>query len=157
MFYKHRKGCLRKGFKERKMLHMCETLLSMLFLMYNKSHIDWFFNEVSSYLALGREIVYKKFISHNIMYKNLCCAVLSLFSHVWLFVMLWTVTARLCPWDSLGKNTGVGCHALLQGIFLTQELNLGLLHCRQILYHWATREAHKNLYALLNESLSNPI
>ena len=33
-----------------------------------------------------------------------------------------------------GKNTGVGCHFLLQGIFLTQESNLGLLHCRQILY-----------------------
>ena len=27
---------------------------------------------------------------------------------------------RLCPWDSPGKNTGVGCHALLQGIFTTQ-------------------------------------
>ena len=26
----------------------------------------------------------------------------------------------LCPWDSPGKNTGVGCHALLQEIFLTQ-------------------------------------
>ena len=37
--------------------------------------------------------------------------------------------------DSPGKNTGVGSHALLQGIFLTQGLNLGLLHCRQILYH----------------------
>ena len=34
----------------------------------------------------------------------------------------------------LGKNTGVGCHFLLQGIFLTQESNQGLLHCRQILY-----------------------
>ena len=34
----------------------------------------------------------------------------------------------LCPWDSLGKNTGVGCHFLLQGIFLTQEWNLHLLH-----------------------------
>ena len=34
-----------------------------------------------------------------------------------------------------GKNTGVGCHFLLQGIFLTQGLNPGLLHCRQILYH----------------------
>ena len=39
------------------------------------------------------------------------------------------------PWNSPGKNTGVGCHALLQGIFLAQGLNLGLLHCRQILYH----------------------
>ena len=38
------------------------------------------------------------------------------------------------PGDSSGKNTGVGCHALLQGIFPTQGLNPGLLHCRQILY-----------------------
>ena len=36
--------------------------------------------------------------------------------------------------DSLGKNTGVGCHALLQGIFPTQGSNHGLLHCRWILY-----------------------
>ena len=28
-------------------------------------------------------------------------------------------TRLLCPWDSVGKNTGVGCHALLQGIFPT--------------------------------------
>ena len=44
----------------------------------------------------------------------------------------------LCPWDSPGKNTGVGCHALLQGIFPPQGFNLcllRLLHCRQILYH----------------------
>ena len=40
----------------------------------------------------------------------------------------------ICPWDSIGKNTGVGCHFLLQGIFPNQELNPGLLHCRQILY-----------------------
>ena len=32
------------------------------------------------------------------------------------------------PWDSPGKNTGVGCHSLLQGIFLTQGSNLPLLH-----------------------------
>ena len=36
--------------------------------------------------------------------------------------------------DFPGKNTGVGCHALLQGIFPTQGLNPGLLHCRQNLY-----------------------
>ena len=38
------------------------------------------------------------------------------------------------PWDSPGKNTGVGCHFFLQGIFPTQESNPGLLNCRQILY-----------------------
>ena len=36
--------------------------------------------------------------------------------------------------DSPGKNTGMGCHSILQGIFLTQGLNLALPHCRQILY-----------------------
>ena len=41
----------------------------------------------------------------------------------------------LCPWDSPRKNTGAGCHALLQGVFPTQRSNLGLPHCRQILYH----------------------
>ena len=43
-------------------------------------------------------------------------------------------TRLLCLWDSPGKNTGVGCHFLLQGIFPTQRLNPGLPHCRQTLY-----------------------
>ena len=38
------------------------------------------------------------------------------------------------PWNSPGQNTGVGSLSLLQGIFLIQELNRNLLHCRQILY-----------------------
>ena len=48
----------------------------------------------------------------------------------------WTV-AHQAPMnrDCPDNNTGVGCHPLLQGIFLTQGSNLGLLHCRQILYH----------------------
>ena len=37
--------------------------------------------------------------------------------------------------DSPGKNTGVGCRALLHGIFPNQGLNPGLPHCRQILHH----------------------
>ena len=69
-----------------------------------------------------------------------------LLSRVRLFATLWTVAPRLlCPWDSPGKNTGVCCHFLLQGIFLTQGLNPGLLHCRQIILTvWATREAPSN-------------
>ena len=43
-------------------------------------------------------------------------------------------TRFLCPWNSPDKNTGAGCHALLQGIFQTQGSNPGLWHCRQILY-----------------------
>ena len=43
----------------------------------------------------------------------------------------------LCPWKFPGKNTGAGCHCLLQGIFPTQEWNwhlLCLMHCKQITY-----------------------
>ena len=51
--------------------------------------------------------------------------------------------ARLpCPWNSPGKNTGVGCHSLLQGIFPTQGSNLGLPHCRWILYH----QSHQGIW-----------
>ena len=51
-------------------------------------------------------------------------SVLSL-SHVRIFMTPWTGALRLlCPWDSLGKNTRVGCHFLLQEIFLTQGLKL---------------------------------
>ena len=46
---------------------------------------------------------------------------------------LW-LARLLHPWDFPGKNTGVGCHFLLQGIFLTQRLNPSLPHCRQTLY-----------------------
>ena len=57
-------------------------------------------------------------------------------SHVQLFATQWTEPAgSLCSWVSPGKNTGVGCHSLLQGIFPIQGSNPGPPHCRQILYH----------------------
>ena len=69
---------------------------------------------------------------HNRVHNNHAC-VLRLFRHVRLFVTVWTVTYQVPLWDSAGKNSGVGCHALLlQGIFPTQGLNLHLL----CLLHW---------------------
>ena len=57
-----------------------------------------------------------------------------LLSHVWFFCDPRGLqpTRFFCPWDCPGKNTGVGCHFLLQGAFLTQEWNPCLLH----LLHW---------------------
>ena len=52
---------------------------------------------------------------------------------------------QLCPRDFPGKNTGVGCHSLLQGIFPTQGLNLDFLHCRQILYCLRPRDFNRAL------------
>ena len=62
--------------------------------------------------------------------------VLSRFSHVQLFVTPWTV-AHQPPLsvEFSRQEYWSGCHFLLQGIFLTQGSNPGLLHCRQILYH----------------------
>ena len=70
---------------------------------------------------------------HCFVHRRLCVCVQAVTSVVSGSVTPWTVAARLlCPWDSSGKNTGVCCHAILQGIFLTQVLNLCLLH----LLHW---------------------
>ena len=48
----------------------------------------------------------------------------------------------LCLWESPGKNTGMGSHSLLQGIFPTQGSNPCLPHCRQTLYHLSHQESH---------------
>ena len=64
-----------------------------------------------------------------------------------------TEPSRLfCPWNSPGKNTGVGCHSLLQGIFLTQGSNLVLSYCRQILYHLSYQWSPLTQNSLLNHS-----
>ena len=57
------------------------------------------------------------------------------------------------PWTSPGKNTGVGRLALLQGVFATQELHLGLPHCRQILYHLSHQGSPSMM--LTNKRLEN--
>ena len=67
-----------------------------------------------------------------------CCNVLCLVTQ--LCITLWDPMDYSPPGysnhgDSPGKNTGAGCHALLQGIFPTQGLNPGLPHCRWILYY----------------------
>ena len=89
---------------------------------------------------------------------------LSYSSCVRLFVTLWSVAPTspcprlLCPWDSPGKNTGVGCHVLPQGIFLTQKLNPCLM-CSVLaggfLTTSTTWEAHPR-YTLLEFAIFPP-
>ena len=75
----------------------------------------------------------------------LCCA--ESFSHVQLFSIPWAVSppGSSVHGDSPGKNTRVGCHAVFQGNLPTQGSNPGLPHCRQTLYHRATRKSPKIL------------
>ena len=56
-------------------------------------------------------------------------------SHIYFIFVECSLPGSSVNEDSPGKNTGVGCHALLQGIFPTQGSNPGLPHHRQILYH----------------------
>ena len=75
-------------------------------------------------------------------------------STMWCLVRVSVLVTRWCLslWDPMdceahqapGKNTGMGCHSRLQGIFLTQGLNHGL-HCRQILHHLSYQSVHEEL------------
>ena len=56
-------------------------------------------------------------------------------SRVPLTVTPWTVAQLPRPWNSPGKNTGVDCHLLLLGVFLTHRSIPGLLRCRRLFYH----------------------
>ena len=71
--------------------------------------------------------------AHQRLLTNFCCCLVTQSCPTLQPHGLWPASL-LCPGDFPG-NTGVGCHALLQGIFLTQGSNLGLLCCRQILSH----------------------
>ena len=67
-------------------------------------------------------------------------------SHLCIIASIYVLCLTLLtPWDFPGKNTVVGCHFLLPGIFPTQESNprllLHLQYCRRVLYPWTTREA----------------
>ena len=73
------------------------------------------------------------------IYSPCCCSAASVVSHS-LGCCGLQPTRLLCPWGSPGKNTGIDCYALLQGIFLTQGLNPSLMlfpHCRRILCYLA--------------------
>ena len=60
--------------------------------------------------------------------------------------------------DSPGKNTGVGCHALLQGFFPTQGSNPGLPHYRWILPHMSHRGSpKKNIYEKKKKNIYEPL
>ena len=65
------------------------------------------------------------------------------------------VVYNLCAWNSPGKNTGVDCHSLLQGIFLTQGSNPGLPHCRQILYHQPPGKPKVTQFCIYTHSFKN--
>ena len=85
--------------------------------------------------------------THTHIYTHshtLCCA--WLLSHVRLCnLMDCSPPGSSVHGDSPGKNTGVGCHAFLQGIFPIQGFNPGLPHCKWILYHLSHQGSPRTL------------
>ena len=69
---------------------------------------------------------------------------------------MWFHGLSVCPWDSPGKNTGVGCHPFLLGIFLTQGSNPGLLQCRKTPYHLNYQRRFWNSQCIIQDKLFIP-
>ena len=92
---------------------------------------------------------------HKTHYRCVCaCVCVCVYSVMSDSVTPWTVAHQAPLWDFPGKNTGGGCHFLLQGIYPTQELNWSLLHLligTWVRYHWTTWEA-LNLGLLFSNS-----
>ena len=133
------------------------------FTVYYSPHFSIFFNWIIldlqycvnfrstskgfRYIYIYFQIIFRFRLLQDTEYRSLCYPV----NPCCFSVLCMCLVAQSCPTlcdpmdcsppgssiheDSPGKNTRVGCHALLQGIFPTQGLNPGLLHCRQVLYH----------------------
>ena len=114
-------------------------------IIWKKFHISCFIKTIT--FNLNRAFKYLK-IKETIFYLvklglSYGCSeyVLCLVAQPCLFVTPWTIAPQApLSVDSPGKNTGVGYHALLQGIFPTQGSDPGLLQCKQILYHLSPRK-----------------
>ena len=86
------------------------------------------------------------------MVLSIYVCLLSCFSRVWLFATPWlSLWGSSVRGDSPDKNTGMGCYALLQGIFPDQESNPGLQHYWLILYHLSQQGSpYKEVHWLLH-------
>ena len=96
------------------------TVQRRLTLQFKKENLGWW--------AWGRALIFylfMQFLKYSVLI-TLCMHAKSLQSCPTLYDPM--DTRLLCPWDSPGRNTGVGCHFPFQGIFPTQGSNLHLLH-----------------------------
>ena len=118
-------------------VRLSDRILSCNIIGQSPQQINIWFSKGNTVLQLlDYDYLLERILSGNIFILSLFpyCAVLSCFSRVWLFATPWTVACQApLSMGSPGKNTGVCCHSLLQGIFPTQGSNLNLPHCGKIL------------------------
>ena len=100
------------------------ALVLILHLVSSWMLLGWCYIQLSKLFSIGKSV------------QRTSC-VLCLVAQLYLTIcnpMACNLPGSSVPGDSLGKNTRVGCHALLQGIFPAQGSNPGFLHCRWVLY-----------------------
>ena len=142
-------------------LLQCVWLLAVLWTVARQaplsmgfSRLEWVALPSSKWSSQPRDLTYPALAGsffttsatwETLLNINVSCSVMSdsLQPHELLPARFFSTRNSSC------KNTGVGSHSFLQGIFLTQGSNLGLLHCRWILYHLS----HKGSPFWTSESL----
>ena len=105
----------------------------LYFRFGSKSFSFWDAVPPPSVQTLSSQVPYILFFLWDTFDLCLYFMLLLLFRYSVMSDSLWpsrSPPGSFCPWDFPGKNTGVGCYFLLQGIFPTQGLNPCLLHCR---------------------------
>ena len=106
--------------------------------VFRKIFSDWRKRKVKLYMQETNN----KDTGQNMLKRYAVCLVFQLCPTLW-DLMDYSPPGSSVHGDSSAKNTGVGCHALLQGIFPTQGSNPDLPQCRQILYHLSHHNKYK--------------
>ena len=96
--------------------------------MHSSLHFSGLLHELENKLLLKAIEHLSLFITAHLYTLLACMCAKSLQSCLTIILLTIGTVSLLCPRDSPGRNTGVGCHALLQGIFLTKGSNQHLLH-----------------------------
>ena len=98
-------------------------------------------------------LLYKCLCWNALNMKSVGCSVMS--DSLWIHGL--QPTRLLCLWSSPDKNTGVGFHSFLKGIFPIQGLNPGLLHWRQMVYHLSHQGSPSHRYCYCKISLNDDV
>ena len=122
-------------------MHFASQINVFCFCRFKYTHFC--FLKSIFFLIKFRSLIHLELFLFIYLFIYVC--MLSHFSHVWLFVILWTVASQAPLFTGFSRQeywSGLPCPLPGMGIFLTKGSNpclLCLLHCRQIHYHWATR------------------
>ena len=142
------KGSWQLDFKNKRIWHVLLFVDMWVWLpqkwVWRESWREWTRTKVQCQSSLQHCLQQSRHGKQPKCPSTVCACVLSHFSHVWLFSTPWTV-APLCPWDSLGKNSGVGCCALFQWYSRPiDQTFVSYISCigRQVLYLLHYLEAH---------------